>query len=267
MPSLCSGTRSSGDLARFFAIRSAALAPVNHAARSWNEAVAALVDQVGQAQINLAAKREGEEWHERVANALRRMGDPLRSDVILSAKEPRLKNSFFSGAVRAFSTTTLDQDLEFMPKPMAYPKFPYFQVEPATHESLSKSGLCLLTNPPGIDADEPDKTGTRINPHTYLRVPTISVELDLSAIGPEEYGAILLNWSFRGRAGAHAKIFINGEQDVPAFEVMSADDDGTPNFWTFIPWTQGKVIVDLKHVGQGYLWFEHVDVHHVRWTE
>jgi hypothetical protein len=160
----------------------------------------------------------------------------------------------------------LEQDIEFMPKPMAYPRFPYFQVEPATLESLHKAGLVLLANPPGIHEDEPDEPGAELDLRSYLRRPMVSVELRMEPLPPASRRAVLLNWSFRGRAGAHAKIFIDGSQDSRAFEVLSIDDDAVPNFWTLLPWTPGTTVVDLKHVGAGYMWFEHVDVHHVTWS-
>jgi hypothetical protein len=242
------------------------LRPVCAASAAWNESVAALIRQVGEKLTSLASRRHGPYWHERVARAVAEMKMPLHSEVILSTRNPKLKNDVVNGSVRVFCSTILEEDLEFMPGPMEYPKFPYFTVEPATQEGLFEAGLYLLASPPAAEEDEPDVPGTMINQSVYLRRPMVSVELKLAELAPKEAGAVLLNWSFRGRGGAKAKIFINGEQDVPAFDVMSTEDDAVPNFWTFIPWNPGETVVDLKHVGSGYLWFEHVDVHHVRWT-
>lgn len=95
----------------------------------------------------------------------------------------------------------------------------------------------------------------------------LSVELDLQPLPKGTNGAILMNWSCKGRNGAKAKIFVNGQQHVRSFDVQTTDDDVVPNFWTFVPWNEGRTVVDLKHVGSGYLWFEHVDIHHVEWKE
>ncbi|PZR89924.1 MAG: hypothetical protein DLM68_05315 [Hyphomicrobiales bacterium] len=236
------------------------------AAAAWNDSVAALVSEVGREIPTLAARQFGNAWHERVASALREMREPLHSDVILTTRSPSLKNEAIRGSVRAFWSTVLEQDLEFMPKAMEYPKFPYFIMEPATQKSLYDAGLYLLANAPKADEDEPDEPGAALDHRSYLRRPMVSVELDLAQLPLNESAAVLLNWSFRGRAGAKAKVFVNGQQDVPAFDVVSTEDDATPNFWTFVPWRPGIVTVDLKHVGSGYLWFEHVDVHHVRWA-
>jgi hypothetical protein len=249
----------------FFSDRQKILRSVEAAAAAWNEAVATLITKVGQVTTSFATRSRGPGWHERAAQALRAMREPLHSDVILATRTPMLKNDAIRASVRVFCSTVLEQNLEFMPRTMDYPKFPYFTVEPATQESLFKEGLYLLANPSGMDEEEPNIPGVSISRETYLRTPMISVELDLASIGSGNDGAVLLNWSFRGRAGAHAKIFINGELDVPAFEVRSSDDDETPNFWTVVPWATGEVVIDLKHVGSGYLWFEHVDVHHVTW--
>ncbi len=251
----------------FCKVREGLLDPIKLASTAWNASVAELVSQVGRELTPLATRQRGGVWHERVAKGLRDMREPLHSDIILSTRAPLLKNNLIRGLVRVFCSAVLEQDLEFMPRPMQYPKFPYFTVEPATQKSLYEAGLYLLANPPGTDEDEPNVPGTPINRSTYLRAPMVSVELELAELSTAEDGAVLLNWSFRGRAGAEAKIFINGEQDVPAFDVMSTEDDAVPNFWTFLPWKAGMTVIDLKHVGSGYLWFEHVDVHHVRWVD
>jgi len=250
----------------FLKSREAKLQPLKVATKAWNESVAALVSQVGQEVGPLVTRRRGIAWNDRVVAALHDLQEPLRSDVILSTRTPMIANATVKGSVRAFCSAFLEQDLEFMPRTMEYPKFPYFTVEPATQKALFEAGLYLLANPPEVEADEPDATGSQINRDTYLKTPMISVELRLAELQQHEEAAVLLNWSCRGRAGAKAKIFINGQQDVPAFEVRSTEDDNVPNFWTFLPWTPGTVVVDLKHVGSGYLWFEHVDVHHIRWT-
>lgn len=231
----------------------------------WNDSVAALVSYLGKKFNPYSIRRQGRVWQEEVAAALRSLKKPLYSDVILTTGSPQLKNDVLEGNVRAFCTTVLDRDLEFMPKTMEYPKFPYFQIEPATFNSLHEAGLYLLSNPPGVTEDEPDEEGSKLNMSAYAKTPMVSVELQLRAL-PENFdAAVLLNWSCRGRAGAKAKVFIDGEQDLPAFEVTSTTDDTVPNFWTVIPWRAGPMVIDLKHVGSGYLWFEHVDVHHVRW--
>lgn len=243
----------------FTEARQQALQPITVAYLDWNEAVAFLVEGFQR------HTHSNEEWHLSVANALREMQEPLRSDFILSSNTPKLSSRLIKGGVRAFCTTILEENLEFMPKVLEYPKFPYFQVEPATLQSLSANGLILLANPPTEDQDEPDEPGTVINTDTYLYRPMLSVELNLEPLPKGIDGAILLNWSCKGRKGAKAKVFIDGHQYVKAFDVLTTNEDSVPNFWTFIPWKVGKTIVDLKHVGSGYLWFEHVDVHHVEW--
>jgi hypothetical protein len=102
--------------------------------------------------------------------------------------------------------------------------------------------------------------------NTYVHRPMISVELNLEPLPEGTDGALLLNWSCKGRDGAKAKVFIDGSQYVKSFVVHCTTDDSVPNFWQFIPWKSGKTVVDLKHVGTGYLWFEHVDIHHVEWA-
>lgn len=253
--------------ADFVSWRATALKPIEAAAAGWNSAVADLVRQIGNELPTYAHRVAGDQWHSRVADTLDRMREPLHSDVILSTRAPKLSNSVIKGAARSFCATFLEEDIEFMPRPMAYPKFPYFTVEPATPDSLHEKGLVLFANPPANTDDEPDCSGTPISRNSYMARPMVSVELSLGDLGTKRNGAILLNWSFRGRAGARAKIFINGEQDVESFEVISTDDDAVPNFWTLLPWSPGTHIVDLKHVGAGYLWFEHVDVHHVTWFD
>ena len=235
------------------------------ASRKWNDAVASLVEKVGSKISNYASTHYGKGWHRKVAKALRDLEEPLKSDVILSNSRPNLKNDYVDGSCRVFGSCFLEGDLEFMPKEFEYPKFPYFQVEPARLQTLSKAGLVLLANPPGIEAEEPNRTDAIISMETYTKSPMISVDLKMQELGSKRGAALLLNWSCKGREGAMAKIFINGRQDVPAIEVMSSDDDPTPNFWTFVPWKSGTTVVDLKMVGDGYLWFEHVDVHSVFW--
>lgn len=254
-----SGVVSEKHREEFVKTRTQALEPITEAFHGWNEAVAFLVEGFHK------HTNSNEAWHKAVANALRNMNEPLRSDFILKSLDPKLSAKLIKGNVRAFSTTVLEQNLEFMPREMEYPKFPYFQVEPATLQSLAESGLILLANPPAIDGDEPDVPGTAINPDTYLHRPMLSVELDLSPLPNSVEGAVLMNWSCKGRNGAKAKVFVNGQQHVKSFEVQTTDDDTVPNFWTFLPWKVGRNIVDLKHVGNGYLWFEHVDIHHVEW--
>jgi hypothetical protein len=93
----------------------------------------------------------------------------------------------------------------------------------------------------------------------------VSIELDINKLPDGQQGALLINWSFRGRQGAMAKIFIDGLQDVPAFQVASTDEDHTLNFWSVVPIRAGYTVIDLKHVGAGFMWFDHADVHSVIW--
>ena len=241
------------------------IASIETCRSEWNGAVAAAVEQVGR-QCGLIAQTMGKEWHERAAQALRALREPLRSTVILSAKTPHLQDSYLRGRMRAYGTSVLSEDPEFMPSTQfEWPRFPYFQVEPGTASSLARSGLIMLANPPGIDEEEANEVGTPICGATYARSPMISLELDLNPLAKGTQGALLLNWSFKGRQGAMAKIFIDGQLDVPAFEVASTDEDPTPNFWTVAPWRSGNAIVELKHTGSGFLFFEHCDVHHIVW--
>lgn len=250
----------------FAAWRNTALAPFDRAAGLWNEAVANVVATMGLHLDSQARRRKGEAWVNQLIATLRTMRAPLKSDVIVSANTPMAVNALVSAGVRALSATMLEQDLEFMPRSFDYPKFPYFEVEPATLASLAKAGLVLLANGPAPGADEPCSGGVPINRETYLRRPLISIGLELSELPPGQDGAILVNWSCRGRNGAMAKVFIDGELDVPPFEVMTTSDDATPNFWTILPWRVGGATLDLKLVGEAsYLWFEHADVHVVRW--
>jgi len=252
--------------AAFNTWREAALAPLERAAGLWNEAVAEVISHMGLALDSHVRRSRGEDWVRRAALSLRTMRQPLKSDVILSTIAPAGANAVISGAVRAFSTTVLEQDLEFMPKRFRYPKFAYFEVEPATQASLATRGLYLLAGGPPVDEDEGCDPGTAINRHTYLRTPLISLELSMKALAETEEGAVLINWSCRGRNGAMGKVFINGELDVPPFEIMTTADDATPNFWTILPWDEGGATIDLKLVGEAsYLWFEHADVHVLRW--
>jgi hypothetical protein len=237
------------------------LRPITAAQEAWNEAVAFLID--GFSRYTLPGL---DAWHHQVADALRSKREPLRSDFILSPISPKLASTLMKGHVRAFNTTILEENLEFMPKELDYPKFPYFQVEPATLQSLAQHGLVLFANPGGIAEDEPDVPGTPLDLKTYCRRSIISMELEMRPLAPDTAGAVLLNWSCKGRNGAQAKVFIDGIQHVGSFEVRSTDDDAVPNFWTFLPWKQGVTSIDLKHVGAGYLWFEHVDVHHIEWS-
>lgn len=243
----------------FFEIRDKAIKPITEAYLDWNESVAFLVEGFYQ------HTKSKEKWHLSVANTLRKMQEPLRSDFILSSNTPKLQSNLIKGGVRGFCATILEENLEFMPKELEYPKFPYFEVEPATLQSLAKKGLLLFANPPAVDEDESDQPGTLINTKKYSHRPMVSVELNLKSLPPGAEGAVLLNWSCKGRKGAKAKVFIDGLQYVKSFEVLTTTDDSIPNFWTFIPWSIGKTIIDLKHVGSGYLWFEHVDIHHVEW--
>ena len=255
------------DECSFLEKRKMATLAYDRAPKHWNDSVACLVEMVGSQISNYAALYGGSNWHENVAKALRLLEKPLKSDVILSNDSPLLKNECLKGAVRVFGSCFLEQDLEFMPKEYDYPKFPYFQVEPARLNTLSKAGLVLLANPSGLEEDEPDKTGSEIDMTSYTRRPMVSCEIYMNHLDEKRIGALLLNWSCKGKEGAMAKIYINGIQDVPAFEVQSTDDDPTPNFWTFLPWSEGKTVIDLKMVGSGYLWFEHVDVHSIHWSE
>lgn len=93
----------------------------------------------------------------------------------------------------------------------------------------------------------------------------VSIELQTDGLPSGTEGAVLINWSFWGRQGAHAKVFVDCLQDVLAFPVASSDEDRTPNFWTVLPMRPRTTVVDLKHVGAGFLWFEHADVHTVTW--
>ena len=255
-----SGVLNATHQASFEKMREQELQSLTAAFQGWNEAVASLVEGFhNHTKANAA-------WYSTVATALRDMHEPLRSDFILKAVSPRLSSNLIQGHVRALCTTVLEQNLEFMPRTMAYPKFPYFQVEPATLQSLSEHGLILLANPPGESEDEPDAPGAAICVDTYLRRPMVSVELNLKSLPVGTDGAVLMNWSCKGRNGAKAKIFVNGQQHVKSFDVQTTDDDTVPNFWTFLPWTEGRSVIDLKHVGSGYLWFEHVDIHHVEWS-
>jgi hypothetical protein len=254
------------DAASFLEWRASKLRSIDNATNQWNDAVACAVEHVGSMD-GVVSRLEGPKWHGKVASALRDMDQPMHSDVILSSIDPCLSNRLLQGRLRAFGLATLPSNPEFMPtKQRPWPAFPYFTVEPGTLPELSKEGLLLFANPPLAEADELDETGSRIDRHSYGSSPMISVELDLEPLPQSCKGAILLNWSFRGRLGAMAKIFLNGVQDMPAFEVVSTDEDRTPNFWTVLPWYSGRNVVDLKHVGSGYLWFEHVDVHHVIWN-
>lgn len=237
------------------------------AVAEWNNAVASAVEHVGQMK-GLTTQQMDALWHGKVATALRAMERPLHSDVILEARRPSLKNDILEGRIRAFGASVLAEDPEFMPSTQRqWPAFPYFVVEPGSLDSLAREGLILLTNPPGLAEEESDEIGTQICRRTYGRSPMISVELDLSQLEEGSEAAVLLNWSFRGRLGAMAKIFVDGQLDAPAFPVASSDEDRTPNFWTILPWRPGRTYVDLKHVGSGYCWFEHVDVHSVSWND
>lgn len=245
--------------------RDTELSRLDVARAAWNDAVAHAVEVVGK-QEGLSTVEMGEEWHETVAAALRALKRPLHSDVILSVREPFLWNQRLVGRMRAYGTALLSEDPEFMPSTdYSWPRFPYFRVEPGTAASLWAEGLALLANPPAATEDEDDVVGASLCRSTYGRTPMVSLDLELQPLPEGQSGALLLNWSCRGRLGAMAKIFIDGQLDVPAFEVVSSDDDPTPNFWTVIPWREGSMVVDLKHVGSGYLLFEHCDVHHVIW--
>lgn len=249
----------------FLAYRRSRMTSIETGITEWNGAVASAVERVGK-QDGLTSRMMTSGWHTQVASALRRMEHPLHSDIILSVNEPYLTNRLMQGRVRTFGTITMSEDPEFMPTTQAeWPRFPYFLVEPGTSRSLAEAGLVLLANPPGVAEDEPDEVGAAICSTTYARSPMVSMELQIDALPNGREGAVLINWSFRGRQGAHAKIFIDGLQDVPAFPVASSDEDRTPNFWTILPMRPGTTVVDLKHVGAGFLWFEHADVHTVTW--
>lgn len=249
----------------FHRYRNKKMASIETGISEWNSAVASAVERVGQ-QNGLVAKIMGNGWHQQVAQVLRKMDEPLHSDVILSVKETKLSNRRVTGRVRTFGNTTMSENPEFMPTTeTAWPMFPYFNVEPGTPTALAHQGLALLANPPGLEDEEANEVGTPIASATYARSPMVSIELRVHEMAQEVNGAFLINWSFRGRQGAMAKIFLDGLLDVPAFNVASTDEDKTPNFWTVLPMRSGLTVVDLKHVGSGFLWFEHADVHPVIW--
>lgn len=241
------------------------LATIETSIGAWNDAVATAVETVAR-QEGMVARTMGVAWHAQVAAALRAMDVPLHSDVILSTRQPHLRNSLVVGRMRACGACFLSEDPEFMPTTQyEWPRFPYFVVEPGTPTSLAREGLILLANPPGIEEEEPNVVGAPICRATYGRAPMIGLDLELQPLEHGRQGAVLLNWSFRGRLGAMAKIFVDGLAETPAFGVTSTDEDPTPNFWTVLPWREGRTVIDLKHVGAGFLLFEHCDVHSVTW--
>lgn len=253
--------------ADFLEYRRSKMASIETGIAEWNGAVASAVERVGM-QKGLMTKTMGQDWHTRVAQALTKMETPMHSDVILGVDEPFLTNRMLEGRVRVFGATTMSESPEFMPATdTKWPMFPFYTVEPGTSRALAEAGLALLANPPGIEDDEANAVGTPIASSTYARSPMVSIEVRVNELPSATSGALLLNWSFRGRQGAMAKVFIDGLLDVPAFGIASTDEDRTPNFWTVLPMRPGATIIDLKHVGAGFLWFEHCDVHSVTWNE
>lgn len=247
----------------FLLARQRQVPSIRAATAAWNDAVASAVGTVAH-QHGLIAQRMGEHWFRQVQQALKVMDHPLHSDVILAGAAPFLANDVLTGRVKVFGATMLSEDPEFMPSTQyEWPRFPYFVVEPGTPRALHEAGLVLLTNPPAEEEDEANLVGAPIAMHNYGKSPMVSVELDVNDFTGG--GAVLINWSCRGRLGAKAKIFIDGELDVPAFTVASSDEDRTPNFWTILPLRPGKTMIDLKLVGSGMLWFEHADIHSVTW--
>lgn len=225
--------------------------------KEWNKAVARSVRD-----FPTYTGRERERY-ECVASILEKMYEPLRSDIILTADEPYIQCPItkIKGSLRIFGASFLPNDIWFMDEWIEFPRFPYFITEPATFKSLKEKGLVLFADPCGEEEDEPDVSGSTINLDTYKRRPIVSVELDLPSI--EQQGCLLLNFSARGYYGAKVKIFNNGELICSSFSVQSTPEDRTPNFWVYPEWKAGVNIIDLKFVSKGYLWFDHVDVHHV----
>ncbi|QQS20925.1 MAG: hypothetical protein IPL87_05300 [Candidatus Moraniibacteriota bacterium] len=225
--------------------------------REWNKAVAKLVRE-----FPIYTGRERERY-ECVADALEKMDEPLRSDIILTVEEPYALCSLtkIKGSLRIFGASFLPNDIWFMDEWLEFPKFPYFVTEPATFKSLKENNLVLFADPCGEIEDEPDIAGAEINLETYRRRPIVSIEIELPQI--KQQGCLLLNFSAKGYYGAKVKIFNNGELVCPSFSVQSTPGDRTPNFWIFPEWKSGLNVIDLKFIGKGYLWFDHVDIHHV----
>ncbi len=251
-------TSSSPD-EEYFETRQRMLANQRNEALQWNGAVARLVKDFWQ------YTGEGEERYLEIANALCAMPEALQADMILSPKSPLGHNakSGINARLNAWGASFLPQDMSFMDGWLAFPKFPYFRPEPATFESLLGAGLILFTTPAGVEEDEGNETGNMIGMETYARRSIASVELDLPSLPCYDDASLLFNISARGYYGAMVKIFWNGALCLPAFPVHSTPEDRTPNFWVFPPWKAGENFLDIKFVGQGFLWFDHVDVHHV----
>ena len=250
----------------FFITRGKILKKLYISNTAWNKSVASAICSLKE-NSGYIIKTMGDKWINSLIKELEEMTDPLHSDVILSNAYPKLKNEYVNCRLDVFGSVFLSEDPEFMPSHRKeWPLFEYFIVEPGTLSSLYKNNLVLLANPPDVNEQEKNIAGEKIDETTYGKTPMVSIRLKTKGLRRHENGALLLNWSFRGRLGAMAKIFVNGILDYPAFLVNSSDEDRTPNFWTVVPWFE-ECVIDLKHVGQGYLWFEHCDIHHVIWNE
>lgn len=226
---------------------------------AWNEAVANLASgfEHHSHQDHLAT------FYRNTSAALKSLSSLMEGDMILSASSPKHFNpkSRIEGHLDCFGVTLAHQNFWFMGRPTTYPDFPFFTIEPATKQSQTEANLVLLTNPVGVCVDEPNEPNTKIDLPSYASRSIVSTTLSLPEITGE--AALLFNISAKGYNGAMLKTFWNGELALPAIPVNSTPDNPTPNFWVIVPWRAGTNVLDLKFVGAGYLWFDHVDVHHV----